>query len=129
MKNIICRTRGRTAALLACACLLVAETVHAATPNVIVFQYVQPPETVLNPDGGLWNHVDLMTSTVDALRKHKQMYGDGESIGPMRLLHTPICLNPVGRDFSQCDSTNPYPDRILSPGDYSGPRISDQTIS
>lgn len=67
----------------------------SATP--LEFTYQQPTQTVLNPDGGPWIHVDLLDPRVSVtnLQQRKVVYPE-VTIGPLRLLHAYICLNPVG---------------------------------
>ena len=90
----------------------------SAGSQPLQYTYAPARTMVLNRDGGPWNHVDIMNLTVDQLRNHVQKYNDGNgSIGPLRLLHAPICLNPVGVPYQQCSSTNATPNRTLSPDD------------
>ncbi len=110
------RTLLNTAALVVLATAFLAK---AASGPTLEFDYEQAPQTILNRDGGPWNHLDLMTLTVDQLKNHVNTYtvnGAPYSIGPLRLIHAFICLNPVGIDFNQCSETNDNP-KPLSPQD------------
>lgn len=105
--------------LNAVAVLAIASHAKAASDPTLEFDYEQAPQTILNRDGGPWNHLDLMTLTVDQLKNHVNNYtvnGAPYSIGPLRLIHAFICLNPVGIDFNQCSETNDNP-KPLSPRD------------
>ncbi|MGJ5814227.1 DUF4874 domain-containing protein [Paludibaculum fermentans] len=101
--------------------LAIAVATSVATPAVYAADYAmersyQPaPQTILNRDGGPWAHLDLMTMSVEQLQSHIQSYTvDGQpfNVGPMRLIHTYICLNPVGIDYNSCSATNPNPKPI-----------------
>lgn len=83
----------------------------------IDFSYQQAQQTVLNRNGGPWAHLDLMTLSADELRSHVQSYtvnGKPFTVGPVRLVHAFICLNPVGIDYNHCSDTNPNPHPITA---------------
>ena len=81
-----------------------------AQDTPLEFTYTQPARTVLNRDGGPWNHVDIVKLTAAQLGDHIVKYPNSTfTLGPLRLIHTPVCLNGVGTSFSECPSTNPDP--------------------
>lgn len=83
-----------------------------AASNFLEWEYQQPAQTILNRDGGPWEHLDLMTMSIDQLSNYTQTYtvnGSPFTIGPLRLIHAFICLNPVGVNYNACNSTNPNP--------------------
>lgn len=74
------------------------------------YTYTQPAQAVLNRDGGPFKTADLMTMTVEELKNRTQKYPKSTvTIGPLRLLDTAICLNPVGVQSEDCLNTNPKP--------------------
>jgi len=85
----------------------------------ISITYKRAAIPVLNPDGGLDVNADLAHQTSAQLANLTETYpsnGVNYTYGPVRLLHTYICLNPVGAAPGKCSNTNPNP-TVLSLSD------------
>ena len=90
--------------------------------------YQRATVPVLNPDGGLDVNADLANQTsaqLANLTESYPTYGVNDTYGPVRLLHTYICLNPVGAAPGKCSNTNPSP-TVLSSSDLA---MIDQQLS
>jgi hypothetical protein len=90
---------------------LFAAVAQAASPP-LEFTFTAPSKTVLNSDGGPWNPVNLANRTVKSLTAIKvavPIPGGSYSVGPLRLVHAPMCLNPVQAEFSTCGGPNDPP--------------------
>ena len=90
--------------------------------------YQRATVPILNPDGGLDVNADLAKQTSAQLANLTETYptnGVNYTYGPVRLLHTYICLNPVGAAPGKCSSTNPNP-TVLSSSDLA---MIDQQLS
>ena len=78
----------------------------------ISITYKRAAVPVLNPDGGLDVTADLANQTPAQLAHLTESYptnGVTCTYGPVRLLHTYVCLNPVGVAPGKCSNTNPNP--------------------
>lgn len=75
----------------------------SAFSSPVEFNYTQPTQTVLNPDGGPWVHADLTQMSVETLSDLVVTFPTiNFSVGPLRLVHAPLCLNPVGANSANC---------------------------
>ena len=83
----------------------------------LAYSYTPSSDLVLNPDGGPWTTFDIMNRPVQGMRHHMREYQNGQKIGPLRLLHAPVCLNPVGVPFPQCNRQDANPGQALGPDD------------
>lgn len=88
---------------------MASRTRAAETP--LAYQYTQPAQTVLNGDGGPWDAADLPHRTVDQLKNIVVTFPalPGYSVGPLRLIHAPLCLNPVGASQAECGQAGTEP--------------------
>jgi hypothetical protein len=80
---------------------------QAASPAVTI-PFTPAVTPIPNADGGMFENGTLTSETSAQLANHTVTYNN-QTYGPLRLLHTYICLNPVGIDFSQCALTYPNP--------------------
>jgi hypothetical protein len=104
--------RRCTVFMLAVLCLFVtgnAESSAQETANPrTTFTFTPAVFPIPNADGGMFENGTLTSETSTTLANHIVTQGN-QNYGPLRLLHTYICLNPVGEDFSKCDLTYPNP--------------------
>lgn len=103
-------TIGTTIALVSALCFisLIGPRKALAGETPLEYTYRQPAKTVMNPDGGPWVNVELTKATVaeissQVLQFHGSYPGYPDySVGPLRLVRAPLCLNPVGATQAQC---------------------------
>lgn len=103
-----------TVHIIIAACLpliaLIAPYCSSAQSGPLEWTYTQSSQLVLNSDGGPWLTADLANWSLMKLSNLTIDYGASGQypIGPMRLVHAPICLNPVGSTQGECGKTNTY---------------------
>jgi len=89
----------------------------ARSGSGIFVSYKRAPVPALNPDGGINANASLATQTAVQIANLTESYptnGVTNTYGPVRLLHTYICLNPVGVAPGKCNNTNPNPTVLTS---------------
>jgi hypothetical protein len=93
-------------------CLLFASvlTSHAQSVELpaVTVTYTPAVSPIPNADGGMFENGTLTSETSASLAQHTATYNN-QTFGPFRLLHTYICLNPVGMDYKECALTYPDP--------------------
>lgn len=115
-------TIGTRSALVFSLCFisLFGQRKALAAELPLEYTYSQPAKTVMNPDGGPWVNVELPKATVAEISSQVLPFSGNYSsdypnysVGPLRLVRAPLCLNPVGASQGQCKGLT-SPQKALS---------------